>query len=194
MLLLSQAVRTLRAQPFARRIRCLLETGPSEFQRRNETPAISELELCANAVILPSLLASARSPLRSRSRAVGFGRRHHYDRREATSGAAAEIRRRDQGKRHGFDALVAAACRAAQGRAQRAAHHDRRPGLWRSEHLRRCHPDAGTGSHRQGRAALHAVPLHRALLADAGGADHRPQPPLGRLRRNRRTVHWLSRL
>ena len=26
--------------------------------------------------------------------------------------------------------------------------------------------------------ALHAVPLHRALLADAGGADHRPQPPL----------------
>ena len=32
-------------------------------------------------------------------------------------------------------------------------------------------------------AALHAVPLDRALLADAGGADHRPQPPLRRLRR-----------
>ena len=28
--------------------------------------------------------------------------------------------------------------------------------------------------------ALHAVPLHRALLADAGGAHHRPQPSLGR--------------
>ena len=33
---------------------------------------------------------------------------------------------------------------------------------------------------REDRAALHAVPLHRAVLADAGGADHRPQPPLGR--------------
>ena len=42
--------------------------------------------------------------------------------------------------------------------------------------------------------ALHPVPLHRALLADARGADHRPQPPLGRLRRDRRAVHRLSRL
>ena len=30
--------------------------------------------------------------------------------------------------------------------------------------------------------ALHAVPLHGAVLADAGGADHRPQSPLGGLR------------
>ena len=41
--------------------------------------------------------------------------------------------------------------------------------------------------------ALHAVPLHRALLADARGADHRPQSSLGRLRRHRRIVHRLSR-
>ena len=33
-----------------------------------------------------------------------------------------------------------------------------------------------------------AVPLHCALLADAGGADHRPQSPLGRLWRYRRIV------
>ena len=91
-------------------------------------------------------------------------------------------------------ALVAAARRAAQGRAQRAAHHDRRPGLRRLRHLRRRHPDAGAGPHRQGGAALHAVPLHRAVLADAGGADHRPQPPLGRLRRDRRAVDRLPGL
>ena len=47
---------------------------------------------------------------------------------------------------------------------------------------------------RQGRAALHPVPLDGALLADARGADHRPQPPLGRLRRDRRTVDRLSGL
>ena len=43
------------------------------------------------------------------------------------------------------DAVVAAARRAAQGRAQRAAHHDRRPGLWRQQHVRRRNPDAGAG-------------------------------------------------
>ena len=117
---------------------------------------------------------------------------HH--RRKANSAAAAEVRRRDQGKRQGFHALVAAARGAAQGRAQRAAHHDRRPGLRRAGHLRRRHPDAGAGPDRQGGAALHAVPLHRALLAHAGGADHRPQPPLGRLRRHRRIVHRLPGL
>ena len=83
---------------------------------------------------------------------------------------------------------------AAQGRAQRAPDHDRRPGLWRFGHLRRRHPDAGDGSHREDGAALHPVPLHRALLADAGGADHRPQPPLGRLRRHLRAVDRLSGL
>ena len=55
-------------------------------------------------------------------------------------------------------------------------------------------PTPAHGPHRQGGAALHAVPLHRALLADAGGADHRPQPPLGRLRRHRRNVHRLPGL
>ena len=112
---------------------------------------------------------------------------------QTTSAAAAEIRRRDQGDCQEFQALVAAARRAAQGRAQRAAHHDRRPGLWRQRHVRRRHPDAGAGPDRQGGAALHAVPLHRALLADAGSADHRPQPPLGRLRRDLGAVDRLSR-
>ena len=63
-----------------------------------------------------------------------------------------------------------------------------------SRHLWRRHPDAGDGSHRQGGIALHAIPLHRALLADARGADHRSQSSLGRLRRHRRNVHRLSGL
>ena len=83
-------------------------------------------------------------------------------------------------------ALVGAARRAAEGRAQRAADHDGRSGLRRAGHIRRRHPDAGHGSHRQQRPALHEFPLHLALLADARGADHRPQPSLGRLRRGRR--------
>ena len=45
-----------------------------------------------------------------------------------------------------------------------------------------------------GGPALHQLPLDLALLADAGGADHRPQPPLGRLRRRRRDRDRLSRL
>ena len=84
--------------------------------------------------------------------------------------------------------------RAAQGRAQRAADHDRRRGLRRAEHLRRRHSDAGAGPHRQSGPALHAVPFHRALLADARGADHRPQPSLGRLRRGLGTVHGFPGL
>ena len=104
-------------------------------------------------------------------------------------GARAEIRRRDQGKRRGLEAVVAADHRAAQGCAQHPAHHDRRPGLWRQRHVRRRHPDAGAGPHREGGAALHAVQLHRAVLAHARGADHRPQPPLGGFRRDHRAVH-----
>ena len=127
-------------------------------------------------------------------RHLGIGRRHHHHQRKAASATASEVRRRHQGNRQGFHAVVAAARGASQGRAQRAAHHDRRPGLWRAEHLRRRDSDAEPGSHRQGGAALHAVPLHGALLADAGGADHGPQPSLGRLRRHRRIVHRLPRL
>ena len=78
--------------------------------------------------------------------------------------------------------------------AQRAADHDRRRGLWRAEHVWRRDSDPGPRPHRQERPALHAVPFHGPLLADARGADHRPQPSLGRLRRGLRTVHGLPRL
>ena len=55
-------------------------------------------------------------------------------------------------------------------------------------------PHASSGPHRQNWPALHAVPLHRPLLADPGGADHRPQPSLGGLRRCHRTIHRLPGL
>ena len=113
-------------------------------------------------------------------RRSGFAQRHCDDRRETTPPATDEIWRRDQGKRPGFQAVVAAARRAAQRRAQHPPHHDRRSGLRRVGYLRRRHPDARVGPHRQGGIALHAIPLHRPVLAHAGGADHRPQPSLGR--------------
>ena len=37
------------------------------------------------------------------------------------------------------------------------------------------------------RPALHAVPFDGAVLADARGPDHRPQPPFGRLWRHQRS-------
>ena len=46
----------------------------------------------------------------------------------------------------------------------------------------------------RGRLALHELQLDRAVLADARRADHGPQPSLGRLRRDRRAGHRLSRL
>ena len=82
----------------------------------------------------------------------------------------------DQPGRQKLQAVLAAARRAAQGRAQRAAHHDRRPGLRHFEHLRRCHPNASAGPDCEGRASIYPVPLHLALLALASGTAHRTQP------------------
>ena len=93
-----------------------------------------------------------------------------------------------------LQAVVAAHHRAAQGRAEHPADHDRRPGLRRQRHLRRRRADAGAGPHRQDRPALHAVPFDLAVLAHACGGDHRTQPPLRRLRRDHRAVHRLPRL
>ena len=92
-----------------------------------------------------------------------------------------------------FQAVLAAHGRAAQGRAQRAADHDRRRRATASRAPSAASSRRRAGPHREDGAALHAVPLHRALLAHAGGADHRPQPSLRRLRRDRRAVHRLSR-
>ena len=117
---------------------------------------------------------------------AGFARRHHHHQRKTASAARSEVRRGDQGKGLGVESLVGAARRAAEGRAQRAAHHDGRRRLRRAGHVRRRRSDTGTGSHREERAALHEFPLHVALLTDAGGDYHRTQPSLGGLRGGRR--------
>ena len=57
---------------------------------------------------------------------VGFAHRHHHHQRETAAAARSEVRRGDQGKGLGVESLVAATRRAAQGRAQHLAHHDRR--------------------------------------------------------------------
>ena len=74
-------------------------------------------------------------------RHTGFAQRHHHDRWKATPTAADALRRCDQGKRHGFQTLLAAYRGATQGRAKCAAHHDRRPGIRRLGHLWRSYPD-----------------------------------------------------
>ena len=63
-----------------------------------------------------------------------------------------------------------------------------------AEHVRRRDPDPGPRPDRRERAALHELPLDGAVLADARGAHHRAEPPLGRLRRDRRAGDRLSRL
>ena len=49
---------------------------------------------------------------------------------------------------------------------------------------------------RIAKAGLRYTQFHSTALcsANAGGADHGPQPSLGRLRRHRRNVDWLSGL
>src|SRR5258706_6811057 len=105
-----------------------------------------------------------------------LAQRPHHDGRKTASAPKTAIRRRDQGESLRVHGLVGPTRRAAEGRAQRAAHHDGRPGLRCTEHLRRRHPHACHGSHRSAGTALHQLPLYLALLTDAGGDHHRAQP------------------
>ena len=72
---------------------------------------------------------------------------------------------------------MAAARGAAQGCSQRPVDHDGRFGPRRPQHLRRRDPDPGARPDRRQRPALHQPQLDGTLLAAAGGADQRPQPP-----------------
>ena len=67
-------------------------------------------------------------------------------------------------------------------------------GFGAHEHLRRRGPDPRAGSHRQERAALHAVSFDLAVLAHARRLDHRAQSPRGRLWGRGRSRHRVPRL
>src|SRR5205085_12629381 len=59
---------------------------------------------------------------------------------------------------------------------------------------RRTMPYTQRRTARRRRAALYALSHHRALLADAGGAADRAQPPRGRHGRHHRDRHLRARL
>ena len=63
---------------------------------------------------------------------------------------------------------------------------DRRRRLRRLERVRRAVPHADRRAARGGRPQVHALPHDGAVRADARGAAHRPQPPLGRHGRHHR--------
>ena len=123
-----------------------------------------------------------------------FAGRDNDDPRNPASAAGPEIRRRHQGRRAAIEAVVGAARRAAEGRAERVADHHRRFRLRRAEHLRRRHSDADHGPHCEPGPALQPRVLDRPVLADARRTDHRAQSSLGRLRRDLRAIDRLPRL
>ncbi len=145
-------------------------------------------------LLLAATLAIAPASAQQIHGVPGSPGRHDDPRRQGPAAAAPEIRRRHQGLRPGFEAVLADARGAAERRAERAPHHDGRPGFRRVGHLRRRHSHARHGPHRQGGIALHAFPLDGAMLADARGAHHRPQSSFGRIRRHRRAVDRLPGL
>src|SRR5262245_18669366 len=97
--------------------------------------------------------------------------------RAGPSGAGSAIPRRHRTHHQGFQAGLSQGGDGAEGRPEHPAHHDRRHGLRRVQHLRRPDSHADPRSRRQDRPALQRVPHHRPLLPDPGGAPHRPQPP-----------------
>ena len=83
-------------------------------------------------------------------------------------------------------AAVPAAGAGAQGRTEHRADPARRRRLRAVQHVRRRRPVADDGQAGRRGAALQPLPHHGAVQPDAGGADHRPQPPLGVVRRHHR--------
>src|ERR1700730_17050205 len=54
----------------------------------------------------------------------GFAWCHDHNRRQTTSARAPEVQWSNKGRRQSFHPILATLCRTAQGRAERAAHHD----------------------------------------------------------------------
>ena len=152
--------------------------------------------LYAAALAMVALwLSIAPAGAQSVTGTLGFAQRHDDDRRQTIAGARPGIRRRDQGR-----------CAYSRSLGGRRASCRRRT---RPNVLLIITDDAGFGVPStfggviptptmdriaNDRTALQQHPLDRAVLADAGRADHRPQPSFGRLRRDLRAVDRLPRL
>ena len=120
-----------------------------------------------------ALTPALASPVRRRRAGPGPGR---PDRASPRRAEAADLHRDRRAQRE--DAAAHGRV-GAQGRAQRGDRPHRRPGLRRHQHLRRPHQDRGARPPRAARASLQQLPHHGAFLADARGAQVRPQPPHG---------------
>ena len=91
-------------------------------------------------------------------------------------------------------AAVPAAGAGAEGRAERRADPARRRRVRPVQHVRRRRALAHDGQAGGRGAALQHLPHDRPVQPDAGRPHHRPQPPLGRVRRHRRSGHGVRRL
>gem|GEM_PF-5967527 len=124
----------------------------------------------------------------------GRGRRGHPagDPADPRSRVSGPDRLRRQGPRRQVPAHPAAA--PAHRGTERAGGAAGRCGVRGLQRLRRssAHPHGGAAG-RPG-PALHPVPHHGVVLADQGGPDHRPQPPLGGDGRHHRDGDVSARL
>ena len=99
-------------------------------------------------------------------------------------------------RREGSGDLVSAdrAAATAGGRSERARRAARRRRLRGLERLRWADLDAHRGAARSERAQVQPLPHDCALLADAPGPAHRPEPPRGRDGRHHRDRDFGARL
>ena len=104
--------------------------------------------------------------------------------------AAAGLHRARRAQR---DAAAAFPGHGARCRAERAARPRRRPRLRRHEHLRRSHRHPVLRPHGRPGAVLQQLPHHRSVLADAGRAQKRSQPPRQQHGLDHRDRHGLPR-
>src|SRR5262249_43070164 len=122
---------------------------------------------------------SAGNELRScpaAHRHARLAQRNDDDPGQPAARATSPVPRQDRAERHAIDALLAAAHRAAQGRPEHPAHHDRRHRLRRLQHLRRRDPDAEPRPYRRQWPALYQLQLDSAVLADARRTDYGTKP------------------
>ena len=96
--------------------------------------------------------------------------------------------------RRRIQTMVARTAQAARRRAQRGGDPVRRHRIFPLRLLRVDHRNTEHRSPGCRRSAIHQLPHHRAVLAHAGVAADRPQPPFGRHARAGQLEHRFSQL